>query len=268
VEHRPVALDAYAIRAALSGLPLGGLRVLQSTGSTNDDALAWADSGAPHLSLVAADEQTAGRGRGSRKWITPPGTALAFSLLLRGAGASPSSGRLAGLGAMAAADACEVFGLKPEIKWPNDVLLNGRKVAGVLVESRWNGDELDASVIGVGMNVLAGSAPPDEEVLHPATSLEDCFGIMPDRVRVLRLIVEAILKWLPQLQEDAFLRGWEHRLAYRGKPVRLVQDGVEAITGTLEGLDDDGSLRIRAEQGVLRIRMGQVHLYPTGDRMD
>jgi BirA family biotin operon repressor/biotin-[acetyl-CoA-carboxylase] ligase len=169
---------------------------------------------------------------------------------------------------MAAADACQVLGLRPEIKWPNDVLLNGRKVAGILVESRWNGDELQASVIGVGMNVLVGSAPPDEEVLHPATSLEDCLGIMPDRLRVLRLIVEAVLKWLPQLQKDEFLRVWEHRLAFRGKPVRLVQDAVEAITGTLEGLDDDGSLRIRGEQGMLRIRMGEVHLYAAGDRMD
>jgi BirA family biotin operon repressor/biotin-[acetyl-CoA-carboxylase] ligase len=267
VEHRPVAFDASAIKAALSGLPLGGLRVLQRTGSTNDEALAWASAGAAHLSLVAANEQTAGRGRGGREWLTPPGTALAFSLILRGVGDAPSPGRLAGLGAMAAANACETLGLHPEIKWPNDVLLNGRKVAGVLVESRWSGDEREASIIGVGMNVLAGSAPPDGEVLHPATSLEDGLGTKPDRVQVLGLTLEAMLRWLPELQGAAFLRAWEDRLAFRGRAVQLVQDGMQDITGTLEGLEDDGSLRLRGEQGVIKVRMGEIHLYPAGDRM-
>jgi BirA family biotin operon repressor/biotin-[acetyl-CoA-carboxylase] ligase len=168
---------------------------------------------------------------------------------------------------MAVADTCEALGIQPEIKWPNDVLVHGRKVAGVLVESRWNGGELEASVIGVGMNVLAGSAPPDVEVMLPATSLEESLGTKVDRVRVLRLTVEAMLKWLPGLQQEEFLRAWEARLAFRGRPVRLFQEGTEEITGTLEGLEDDGSLRLRGDQGVLRIHMGTIHLYPAGDRM-
>jgi len=240
---------------------------LQRTGSTNDEALAWASAGAPHLSLVTANEQTAGRGRGGRTWITPPGTALAFSLILRAVGPGPSSGRLAGLGAMAAADACEVLGLQPEIKWPNDVMLNGRKVAGVLVESRWNGDQLEASVIGVGMNVLAGSAPIDAIVSHPATSLEDILSAKPDRVQVLRLTVEALLKWLPKMQGAAFLQAWENRLAFRGQLVRLARDGMQDIRGTLEGLEHDGSLRLQGRQGVINVRMGDIHLHPAGDRM-
>jgi BirA family biotin operon repressor/biotin-[acetyl-CoA-carboxylase] ligase len=177
------------------------------------------------------------------------------------------SGRLAGLAAMGAADACELLGLRPEVKWPNDVLLNGRKVAGVLVESRWNGGELEASVIGVGINVLAGSAPPDAEVTHPATSLEDGLGKKPNRLKVLRLTVEAMLRWLPELQGAAFLRAWEERMAFRGRPVRLVQDGKPDITGTLDGLADDASLRLRGDQGIVQVRMGEVHLYPAGDRM-
>jgi BirA family biotin operon repressor/biotin-[acetyl-CoA-carboxylase] ligase len=267
VEHRPVAFDESAIKAALSGLPLGGLRVLQRVRSTNDEALAWASAGALHLSMVTANEQTAGRGRGGRKWLTSPGTALAFSLILREGGPAPASGRLAGLGAMAVADACEVLGLQPEIKWPNDVLLNGRKVAGVLVESRWSGDKLEASVIGVGINVLAGSAPPDAVVTNPATSLEDGLSAKPDRVRVLRLTVEAMLRWLPELQGTAFLRAWEDRLAFRGRSIRLSHDGVQDITGTLEGLEDDGSLRLQGGQGVVRVRMGDIHLYPAGDKI-
>jgi BirA family biotin operon repressor/biotin-[acetyl-CoA-carboxylase] ligase len=169
---------------------------------------------------------------------------------------------------MAAADACKALGLQPEIKWPNDVLLNGRKVAGVLVESRWSGGEPEASIIGVGMNVLAGSAPLDTEVLHPATSLEDSLGTKPDRLRVLRLILESMLRWLPELQGAAFLLAWEERLAFQGRPVRLVQDGMADVTGTLEGLEDDGSLRLRGGQGLVRIRMGEIHLYSASDRMD
>jgi BirA family biotin operon repressor/biotin-[acetyl-CoA-carboxylase] ligase len=168
---------------------------------------------------------------------------------------------------MAAADACEVLGLQPEIKWPNDVMLNGRKVAGVLVESRWNGDELEAAVIGVGMNVLAGSAPTDAIVTHPATSLEDSLRARPDRVQVLRLTVEALLKWLPEMQGAAFLHAWEDRLAFRGRPVRLSHAGMQDIQGTLEGLEDDGSLRLQGSQGVIKVRMGDIHLHPAGDRM-
>jgi len=268
VEHRAVALDASAIRTALSGLPLGGLRVLQSTGSTNDEALAWASAQAGHLSLVVANEQTAGRGRGGRRWLTPPGTALALSLILRGLDAGSSSGRLAGLGAMAVVDACDALGLEAQIKWPNDVLLGGRKVAGVLVESRWNGNELEASVLGVGMNVLAGSAPPDGEVLHPASSLEAHLATSPDRVQVLRLTVEAILKWLPEFQGAEFLREWELRLAFRERLVRLVQPDGSEISGTLHGLEQDGSLRVYTDHGLLRVRVGEMHLYPAGDRMD
>jgi len=217
--------------------------------------------------LVVANEQTAGRGRSGRKWITPIGTALALSLIIRRGGGVPASGRLAGLGAMAAADACEAMGLQPRIKWPNDVLLNDRKVAGVLIESQWNGDELEASVLGIGMNVLDGSAPGDAEIQFPATSLEHALHFAPDRISILRLAVEAILRWLPELDGEAFLGAWEKRLAFRGGPVRLIRPGVDEIMGILEGLEDDGSLRIRGDQGALRVRMGEIHLLSADDRM-
>lgn len=267
MEHRTVALTDTAIQAALRGLPLGGLRVLQSTGSTNDEALQWASAGAGHLALVVADEQTGGRGRGGRKWLTPPGSALALSLVLRRSSGGPASGRLSGLGAMAVADACGEMGLQAHIKWPNDVLLNGRKVAGVLVESRWNGEEFEASILGIGINVLAASRPGDAEVQFPAISLEDALSRAPDRIQVLRLTLESILRWLPDLQGEAFRKAWEQRLAFRGEPVRLVGPGAEDITGILEGLEADGGLRIHATEGVRRVRMGEVHLLRAGDRM-
>ena len=140
------------ISAALADLPLGGLRFFDSIGSTNDEALAWISEDAQDLSIVVADEQTAGRGRSGQKWLTPPGSALAFSLILR-----PSTlertvpGRITGLGALALAQCCADLGITTaRIKWPNDLLLNGRKAAGILVESAWAGNVLDASVLGIG----------------------------------------------------------------------------------------------------------------------
>src|SRR5512137_455549 len=145
------------IRAALGDIPLSGLRIFESLGSTNDEAASWIAGGAADWSLVIADEQTAGRGRGDTRWLTPKGTALAFSLVLRQPlPKAEHSARLAGLGALGVAEAFTVYSLQPSIKWPNDVLLDGRKTAGVLVESMWTGERLDASVLGIGVNVLAG----------------------------------------------------------------------------------------------------------------
>ncbi len=128
-------MNAQELQAALRDLPLGGLRFFESIGSTNDEAPAWASQNASDLSLVVADEQTNGRGQLGRKWFTPPKTALTFSLILR-----PTSdeikypARVTGLGALALTDSISKLGLRAQIKWPNDVLINGKKTAGILVE--------------------------------------------------------------------------------------------------------------------------------------
>ncbi|MBI3739624.1 MAG: biotin--[acetyl-CoA-carboxylase] ligase, partial [Chloroflexi bacterium] len=151
-------MNQRELQKALSSLPLGGLRYFESIGSTNDEALAWATEGARDLSLVVADEQTAGRGRSGRKWLTPPGSALAFSLILRPTEAERTRpARTTGLSALALSDSLRTRGLAAQIKWPNDVLISGKKVAGILVESVWTGDALDASILGMGVNVLAAS---------------------------------------------------------------------------------------------------------------
>ena len=221
------------------------------------------------MSLVIADEQTAGRGRSGRDWLTPAGTALALSVILRGDSAgSNSPGRLAGLGAIAVADACATFGLQPEIKWPNDVLLGGRKVAGVLVEARWSGDSLEASVIGLGVNVLSGSAPPAGNVRFPATSIEHALGHGLSRIDLLRAVVSALFAWRPNIDTRGFLEAWESRLAFRGQTVTLTHDAQPPLTGDLLGLEDDGSLRLMGRDGLLRVQMGEVHLHPADDRIE
>src|SRR5512132_1605599 len=117
------------LKKALSKLPVGDVKYFDSIGSTNNEALAWATNDAKDLSIVIADEQTAGRGRLDRKWFTPKGTALAFSLILRPtAEEKPYLSRTVGLAALAVAESIQKLGLAAQIKWPNDVLIAGRKV--------------------------------------------------------------------------------------------------------------------------------------------
>lgn len=248
----------------LSGLPLGGLRYFEQLGSTNDEALRWASRGAPDLSLVVADEQTRGRGRPGRRWMTAPGSGLALSLILRPTveeRAHPT--RMTGLLALSLGDALLALGLDPQFKWPNDVLLGGRKAAGILVEACWQGQELEALVLGMGVNVLRESVPPPDELLFPAASIEAGLGRPLDRVALLREILSALLRWRPQLATRKFLETWEGRLAYRGQQVEVTINAAEKVTGQLLGLAPDGGLRLDTQaDGDITVHFGDVHLRP------
>src|SRR5688572_11050564 len=173
------------LQKLLSKLPLGDIKYFDSIGSTNDEALAWAADDALDLSLVIADEQTAGRGRLDRKWFTPAGTALALSLILRPSPSEQSHlSRMVGLAALSVADSLLKHGLSPQVKWPNDILLNRHKVSGILIESVWSGDKVDCVIIGIGVNILKGSAPEEVILRFPATSLEDTLGYPAERIEV------------------------------------------------------------------------------------
>ena len=277
-------MNQNKLKQALSKLPtgLGDVRYFDSIGSTNNEALAWAARGARDLSLVIADEQTAGRGRLNRKWFTPKGTALAFSLILRPtAEEKPHLTRTVGLAALAIVDSLRTRGLVAQIKWPNDVLLNGRKVAGILVESVWSGEELDYLVIGIGMNILKGALPPAELLQFPATSLEESLGLYVEREKILHDILAGIIALRPHIGTDAFIAAWEKALAFRGEQVQVEartpeehrdnsehsrSEGSETpITGKLLGLESDGSLRLSEEDGKsITVRFGDVRLRPHG----
>jgi BirA family transcriptional regulator, biotin operon repressor / biotin---[acetyl-CoA-carboxylase] ligase len=257
-------MNQNELKKAIAKLPLGDIRYFDSIGSTNNEALAWATSGAKDLSLVIADEQTAGRGRLDRRWFTPKGTALAFSVILR-----PTAEerlhltRIVGLAALAVADALRTRGLVSQIKWPNDVLLNGRKVAGILVESVWSGEEVDCLVIGIGMNVLKGAVPSEELLLFPATSLEGSLGPEVEREKVLRDILAGMIALRPHISSDSFIRSWEKALAFRGENVQVEQADSSLLTGRLLGLESDGSLRLSDEAGnSIPVRFGDVRLRP------
>lgn len=257
-------MKANELKKTLSTLPLGDMRYFDSIGSTNTEALAWATSDAKDLSLVIADEQTAGRGRLDRKWFTPKGTALAFSLIIRPtADEKPYLTRMIGMAALAVVDALRTRGLIAQIKWPNDVLLNGHKVAGILVESVWSGEEVDCLVIGTGINILKGAVPSADLLQFPATSLEESLGPEVQREEILHDILAGIIALRPHLGADSLIRSWEKALAFRGEQVQVEEGSGNLTIGKLLGLESDGSLRLSDEQGnSMTVRFGDVRLRP------
>ena len=263
-------MNENSLKKTLSKLNLGGLRYFDSIGSTNDEALAWAarDAGANDLSIVIADEQTQGRGRLNRKWFTPKGSALAFSLILRPsarAALHPHLSRTVGLAALSIAESCSGLGLAPRIKWPNDILLNGKKAAGILIETVWSGDDVDSLVIGMGINVHKASVPPAELLQFPATSLEDALGKEPPaREEILFSVLAAFIHWRERMGTDELINAWEEILAFRGEQVQAYVGGDDPITGELLGLESDGSLRLRgAHDESIIVHFGDVSLRPT-----
>jgi BirA family biotin operon repressor/biotin-[acetyl-CoA-carboxylase] ligase len=254
------------LQSALASLPLGGLRYFDSIGSTNDEALAWATEGAPDFSLVIANGQMTGRGRAGRKWATPQGTALAFSLILRPAAAEADSPSLfTGLAALSLVDALKTRGLNPKIKWPNDILLNEKKVAGILVESIWTGDALDTVVVGMGVNALAGSNPPDDELLFPATNLETELRHSVPREELVHDILSALAKWRKKMSTGELIKAWDENLAFRGEQVQVWQGDEEPLAGRVLGLASDGSLRLLTAQRdkIVTVQFGEIHLRPS-----
>lgn len=229
--------------------------------STNDRArAALAERGGEGLAVVA-DLQTAGRGRRGRTWISPPGANLLFSVGWRPAIAPRLAGLLGGSAALAARDACAA--LVPEarlaIRWPNDVVdADGRKVAGLLVETALEGGELTEAVVGIGINVnwLPAEMPP--EIGGSATSLQVLLGSPIDRVALLGSVlgaldaeVEALERGespLPRLRDASWLDGREVE----------VDTGAATIAGRVAGIADDGSLLLDAEVGRLALSVGEV----------
>jgi BirA family biotin operon repressor/biotin-[acetyl-CoA-carboxylase] ligase len=216
-----------------------------SIGSTNDRALAWARAGAPHGAMVTADEQTAGRGRQGRRWVSPAGEGLYASVVLRPAqGWSP---RWAALGLAVGLGVREgLAGWLPELKlkWPNDLLVGGRKLAGVLCETRWQGSAPDV-VIGFGVNVLQRELPAELRATSVVREMAD--GTCPSRQEVLAAVLlglEAVLAGFFAGGFAAIRGGYERHSAVIGRA--LMVGGIAAVG---EGFDEDGALRVRPEAG-------------------
>ena len=214
---------------------------LRSVGSTNERARELAEAGAPHGTAVTAGEQTAGRGRQGRGWSTPPGSAIALSLVIRDP--DPLLSLRAGL---AVAD---LAGAGARVKWPNDVLLDGRKVAGVLVEGR---PQAGWAVLGIGVNAALDLELLPEELRGVAGTL----GLAPRELpRALDELLRALEARLAE-PGDATLAALRERDALAGRPLRW-----EGGAGTGAGIAPDGALLVRRADGTLhQLAAGEVHL--------
>lgn len=258
-------MDQRQLDQLLNDLPLGATRYYPSVGSTNDLAMRWAQAGAPDLGLVVADEQQHGRGRGKRRWQTPPGSALAFSLILHPAERTELV-RYTALGALAVCDTLNQA-LSPvtpaQIKWPNDVLAERRKLAGVLAEAQWHGNDLQAMILGIGINVAPESVPPPDQVDYPATCVQDVVQGAVDRWGLLHDVLATLITWLAQIGSPEFILAWESRLALRGERVRVLQENAPDREGVVLGLGPQGSLRLGTGPGQSElVNFGEIQIRP------
>jgi BirA family transcriptional regulator, biotin operon repressor / biotin---[acetyl-CoA-carboxylase] ligase len=260
-------MNVSSILARLANLPIPQIRYFDVIGSTNDEALRWAAKGAADGCLVIADQQTSGRGRLGRHWITTPGAALAFSLIVLPTPAEQAQSMFfTALGALAVCQALKTrLGVDAQIKWPNDILLEGKKTAGILAEANWMGQEMQSVVIGIGVNITAEAVPPASELLFPATNVEQSTGKTVDRIDLLRAILEEFFVWRVQLKQGGIRSAWEDRLAFKGEWVNIEEAASSGnstpLTGQIIGLDDSGSLLLRNEAGaVVQVAVGDLHL--------
>lgn len=233
-----------------------------SLGSTNTEAQRLASLGEPEGAVVMADTQTAGRGRSGRGWVTPPGAALAMTLLLRPQLVTAQTSQIALLGGLAVLEGIQqASGLKPQLKWPNDVLLHGKKVAGVLAEAAFTGNQLDYVVLGMGVNINSGP-PPDLLTEYAATSLAAEAGAPCDREAIAQAILAAFAQRYPQLGTPALAQAWSGHLAMRGQPVKVVGPA-ETVEGVLLDVRADGALILQLANGATHtVLAGDVHLRP------
>jgi len=230
-----------------------------TTGSTNDDARTLIAQGAPHGTLVVADVQTQGRGRRGRVWQSLPGQDLAVSLILRPTLAVTDAPLLALVTGLAVAEALEAFvppSLRPTVKWPNDVRLGGRKVAGVLVEGSLREGGLAWAVAGVGINVRSG-APPESLAAIATTLRMARDGADLPRDAVLNAVC---LHWERRL-EGLFRDGFgSFATALRDRCDTLGQRvSAEGVSGVAEAIADDGGLVLRTDEGArVVVRAGDL----------
>lgn len=251
-------LSAKAITEGLKTRFIGQrLLYYPSLSSTMEVARQVARQGAAEGTVILADEQTAGKGRLKRTWLTPRGNIALSVILYPGISSLPSLIMLASLAVLRSIE--PVTGLKPKLKWPNDILVNGKKAAGILIENEIQGNKV-TSIIGIGIDVNLRLADYPE-IQAIATSLSDELGREVSRLKLVRyLLVEIESLYLDLSAGRSLFEQWRDNLATLGKKVRVIAEDA-VYEGSAESVDKDGSLLLRLSDGSLtRIVAGDVTL--------
>ncbi len=242
--------DSEALQKFVSGRPfIKDVRIFRKIDSTNNYAKYLAKQKNATDVLILSDRQTLGRGRASKTWISPPGKGLWFSILLR-----PDKNLeklpLLSLGAgLAVAKAIEnVLNLNPKLKWPNDVLLSGRKVCGVLLESEFSFEKLNYLIIGIGINVNQDSDDFENNLKDLAGSLKMVVKRSVDRLELLTQVLqqlEIVYHQFLHSQFDSICSEWKKRVCFKENVVVSIRTNEGIITGAFEDIDAYGRLILR-----------------------
>jgi BirA family biotin operon repressor/biotin-[acetyl-CoA-carboxylase] ligase len=259
-------LNPDKIKALLKTSFVGqSLHCWEALPSTMDEAWRLGRARAPEGTVVLAEEQTAGRGRLERSWWAPAGSSLLLSLLLRPGCPARQAQRLTMVCSLAVCEAIfTVTGVEAQVKWPNDVLIDGRKVCGILTEldiqPESGGGQLQTAVVGMGINVNVDfeGAPP---LISPATSLLLATGRTVSRVELLVALLEGIEeRYVAAREGRSYHREWAERMATLGREVQ-VSDAQKTWRGVAVAVDADGALQVRMNDGtVQRVLAGDVTL--------
>lgn len=234
----------------------------ESLPSTNTELARLASEGAAEGLAIVADEQTAGRGRLQRAWSSPKGAGLYFSILLRPAIPTEHWPLITFIAALAVGDALvEACDLHTDIKWPNDLLSNERKICGILAEAIET-TAGRAVIVGIGINLTQNAFPP--ELANVATSVSEGTGRPPERETILAALLPALARWYSLLNETAgrekIVAAWSSRSSYANGKLVQVSNGDEVWQGTTCGVEHDGALRLGTASGEIRlVRAGDVY---------
>jgi BirA family biotin operon repressor/biotin-[acetyl-CoA-carboxylase] ligase len=259
----PDRLTPLELRPLLNTHDIGReLHWHEELGSTNDRAKELADEGAEHGEVVVAEAQTAGRGRRGRVWVSPPRRNLYFSVVLRPDLPPARASELTIVASVALCDALRQAGVEAGIKWPNDLLASGRKIAGILTELAAEPERVHWVVLGAGVNVNARREDFPAELREEATSVLLERGQPAPRALLAAACLTALEDWLDRHAEEGFgpvRAAWRERTVTLGREVAVTADGRE-IAGTAEDIDETGALLVRVPSGIERILAGDVTL--------
>jgi BirA family biotin operon repressor/biotin-[acetyl-CoA-carboxylase] ligase len=264
--HATGPLEASRIRRALPAALASRLRratTVWSTGSTNADLLVQADLPTGSFDFLAAEFQSAGRGRRARSWIAPPGGAICLSLSWSFASLPAAIGALSLAVGVCVLRALEHLGIAGvELKWPNDLVAGGAKLGGILAELRAEAAGPAFVVIGIGLNVALGPTILEriKATGTQATDLAALAAAVPDRNAIIAALLAELVAGLLQFERfgfDAFATEWRAADALVGKPVRVNVDGSN-VTGHARGIDLDGALCVQTREGLQRFLTGDA----------
>ena len=233
----------------------GRLTLLTEVDSTNNYAKKLAAKGAPHGSIVIAETQTAGKGRMGRRFVSPKGTGLYMTMILRPDCTADKLTLLTPLAAVAVSNAVDrICGVDTKIKWVNDVYLGGRKFVGILTEGAFKADRIDYAVMGIGVNVGSIRGLMPEEVAPLVTSIEDETGVKYPIGRIAAEIAGEVERLLSELQSGEFIKTYREKSCVIGREVRVTRY-TPARAGKAVGIAHNGGLTVQYPDGSIEVLM-------------